>query len=51
MGDIGKVRMTQQPYLVSNNTHYRGGLNEYPLHTVDKNGKTLYHPNYSLRVG
>ena len=51
MDDIGKVRMTQQPYLVSNNTHYRGSLGEYPLLTIDKAGKTLYHPNYSLRVG
>lgn len=50
MDDIEKVRMTQQPYLITGNTHYRGSANEYPLLTMDKSGKTLLHPNYSLRV-
>lgn len=42
--------MTQQPYLVTSNTHYRGSAGEYPLLTRDKSGRTLLHPNYSLRV-
>lgn len=50
MEDIEKVRMTQQPYLITNNTHYRGSTNEYPLLTMDKSGRALLHPNFSLRV-
>ena len=50
MEDIEKVRMTQQPYLITSNTHYRGSPAEYPLLTVDKSGRTILHPNYSLRV-
>jgi hypothetical protein len=50
MEDIEKVRMTQQPYLIASNTHYRGSPGEYPLITVDKSGRSLFHPNYSLRV-
>lgn len=42
--------MTQQPYLTSSNTHYRGSTNEYPLLTADRSGRTLFHPNFSLRV-
>lgn len=42
--------MTQQPYLITSNTHYRGSTSEYPLLTIDKSGRTLLHPNYSLRV-
>ena len=50
MEDIEKVRMTQQPYLITNNTHFRGSVNEYPLLTEDKSGKVIFHPNYSLKV-
>lgn len=50
MDDIDKVRMTQQPYLTANNTHFRGSTSEYPLVTTDRSGRTLLHPNYSLRV-
>ena len=50
MDDIEKVRMTQQPYLITGNIHYRGSVGQYPLLTTDKSGKTLFHPNYSLRV-
>lgn len=48
--DMEKVRMTQQPYLTSTNTHFRGSPSEYPLITTDRSGKTLFHPNYSLRI-
>lgn len=50
MEDIEKVRMTQQPYLTSNNTHFRGSAGEYPLITADSTGRTLLHPNYSLKI-
>lgn len=50
MEDIEKVRMTQQSYLTSSNTHFRGSVGEYPLITSDKSGRTLFHPNYSLRI-
>ena len=42
--------MTQQPYLVTTNTPYRGSTNEYPLITADRSGRSVLHPNYSLRV-
>ena len=50
MDDLEKVRMTQQPYLTTTNTHFRGSPGEYPLVTTDRSGRTLYHPNYSLKV-
>lgn len=37
-------------YLTNTNTHYRGSTSEYPLVTTDRSGKTLYHPNLSLRI-
>jgi hypothetical protein len=51
MEDLEKMRMTQQPYLVTGNTPYRGSAGEYPLITSDRSGRALLHPNYSLRVG
>jgi len=45
-----KVRMTQQPYLTTSNTPFRGSPAEYPLITIDRSGKTIFHPNYSLRI-
>lgn len=44
------MRMAQQPYLVSGNTHYRSSINEYPLITIDDTGKKYLHPNTSLKV-
>ena len=45
-----KVRMTQQAYPTTTNTHFRGSPGEYPLMTADPSGRRLLHPNYSLRV-
>jgi hypothetical protein len=50
MEDLEKVRMSQQPYLTSSNTHFRGSAGEYPLVTTDRSGRSLLHPNYSLKV-
>lgn len=44
------MRMMQQAYLVSSNTHFRGSINEYPILTEDWTGKVFSHQNNSLRV-
>jgi hypothetical protein len=43
--------MTQQPYLTTGNTHFRGSSSEYSVITHDSSGKAYYHPNYSFKVG
>lgn len=44
------MRMSQQPYLISSNSHFRSSITDYPLLTVDNTGKKYLHPNPSLRV-
>jgi len=44
------MRMVQQPYLNSSNTHFRSSINDYPILTIDDTGKRYLHPNTSLRV-
>lgn len=48
--ELENMRMVQQPYLVSSNTHYRSSINDYPLITIDDTGKKYLHPNHSLKV-
>lgn len=43
--------MAQQPYLGTNNTHFRGSASEYSIITTENSGRSYLHDNHSFRVG